>query len=68
MSEFYTRMGDGKRVTMTKEQIMNDLQAGTDDAADMGGMPVPFPDYTNGKWISRKTDNNSRWSLDEIVE
>ena len=40
MSEFYTRMGDGKRVTMTKEQIMNDLQAGTDDAADMGGMPV----------------------------
>lgn len=34
----------------------------------MGGMPVPFPDYTNGKWISRKTDNNSRWSLDEIVE
>ena len=33
-------MGDGKRVTMTKEQIMNDLQAGTDDASDMGGMPV----------------------------
>ena len=38
--EFYTRMGDGKRVTMTKEQIMADLQAGTADAADMGGIPA----------------------------
>jgi dimethylamine--corrinoid protein Co-methyltransferase len=32
-------MGDGKRVLMTKEQIMNDLQAGMADAADMGGVP-----------------------------
>ena len=38
--EFYTRMGDGKRVTMTKEQIMADLQAGTADAADMGSIPA----------------------------
>jgi dimethylamine--corrinoid protein Co-methyltransferase len=32
-------MGDGKRVLMTKVQIMNDLQAGMADAADMGGVP-----------------------------
>jgi len=36
--EFYTRMGDGHRVAMTKEQIMADLQAGSADAADMGGI------------------------------
>ena len=40
MTEYYTRMGDGKRVTMTKEQIMADLQAGTADAADMGEIPA----------------------------
>jgi len=32
-------MGDGKRVTMTKEQIINDIHAGAADAADMGGVP-----------------------------
>ena len=37
--EFYTRMGDGKRVTMTREKIMDDLQAGAADAADMGAIP-----------------------------
>ena len=37
---FYTRMGDGKRVEMTKEAIMADIQAGTADAADMGEIPV----------------------------
>ena len=40
MTEYYTRMGDGKRITMTKEQIMADLQAGTADAADMGEIPA----------------------------
>ena len=39
MKGFYTRMGDGKRVIMTKEQIMNDLQAGMADAIDMGEVP-----------------------------
>ncbi len=39
MAEFYTRMGDGKRVTMTKEQILEDIHAGCADAADMGGIP-----------------------------
>jgi len=32
-------MGDGKRVTMTKEQVINDIQAGMADAADMAGVP-----------------------------
>ena len=35
---YYTRMGDGSRVEMTKEQIMADIQDGTADAADMGEM------------------------------
>lgn len=39
MAEYYTRMGDGKRVLMTKEQIVADLQAGIADAVDMGGVP-----------------------------
>jgi dimethylamine--corrinoid protein Co-methyltransferase len=39
MTQFYTRMGDGKRVLMTKEQIKKDMQAGMADAADMGGIP-----------------------------
>jgi len=31
-------MGDGKRVMLTKEQIVNDIQAGFADAADMAGV------------------------------
>ena len=37
---FYTRMGDGKRVEMTKEEVLADIQAGSADAADMGEIPV----------------------------
>ena len=37
---FYTRMGDGKRVEMSREEILADIQAGTADAADMGEIPV----------------------------
>ena len=32
--EFVTRMGDGRRVFMTKQQIMDDIQAGMADGAD----------------------------------
>jgi dimethylamine--corrinoid protein Co-methyltransferase len=39
MAEFYTRRGDGKRILMTKEQFMTDIQAGIADAADMGEVP-----------------------------
>ena len=34
----------------------------------LGGMPVTFPDYTNGKWINQESPLNSRWSLDEVYE
>lgn len=37
---FYTRMGDGKRVEMSREEILADIQAGTADAADMGEIPA----------------------------
>ena len=37
---FYTRMGDGKRVEMSKEEILADIQAGSADAADMGEIPA----------------------------
>lgn len=36
---YYTRMGDGKRVTMSKEEIMADLQDGMADACDMADIP-----------------------------
>ena len=29
----------------------------------LGGMPVPFPDFTNGKWIDREPEEPSKWSL-----
>ena len=32
----------------------------------MGGMPVPFPDFTNGKWIDREPEPPSKWSLNEV--
>jgi dimethylamine--corrinoid protein Co-methyltransferase len=39
MAELYTRMGDGKRVTTTRERILDDIHAGMADAADMGEIP-----------------------------
>jgi predicted dehydrogenase len=32
----------------------------------LGGMPVPVPDFTNGKWVSPRPEKPSRWSLNEI--
>jgi dimethylamine--corrinoid protein Co-methyltransferase len=41
MSEdFVTRMGDGRTVRMTKQQIMDDAEAGMNDGADCAGVPV----------------------------
>lgn len=40
MTEYALRMGDGKRIFLTKEQIRADLEAGTADAADLGSIPV----------------------------
>ena len=32
----------------------------------LGGTPVPFPDFTSGKWVDRKPETPSIWSLDEV--
>lgn len=36
----YTRMGDGRRVETTKQQIIDDIHAGTSDAADCAKVPM----------------------------
>lgn len=33
-----------------------------------GSMPIPFPDFTSGKWIRREPAPKTRWSLDEVYE
>lgn len=38
-SEYTLRRGDGKRIFMTKGQIMDSLQNGSNDAADLGSIP-----------------------------
>ena len=32
----------------------------------MGGLPVPIPDFTNGKWVCREAEQPSKWSLNEV--
>mgnify|MGYP000854161149 CR=1 FL=1 len=34
----------------------------------LGGMPMPCPDFTNGKWINRPPAHRSIWCLDEVYE
>ena len=34
----------------------------------MGGMPMPCPDFTNGKWINRLPARPSIWCLDEVYD
>ena len=34
----------------------------------IGSAPVPFPDFTNGKWIDREPEPKTRWALDGIYE
>ena len=38
----------------------------SEQSVAMGGMPVPFPDFTNGKWIEREPEAPSKWSLNEV--
>ena len=33
-----------------------------------GSMPVPIPDFTNGKWIYESVVTTGKWSLDEVYE
>ncbi len=37
--DIVTRMGDGERVSLSAEEVHEDIQAGTADAADRGGIP-----------------------------
>ncbi|MBO7148190.1 MAG: Gfo/Idh/MocA family oxidoreductase [Lentisphaeria bacterium] len=32
----------------------------------LGGMPVPFPDFTNGKWLDRVPETPSKWALSDV--
>ena len=38
----------------------------SEQSVALGGAPVPFPDFTNGKWIARPPEAPSKWSLNEI--
>lgn len=40
MTSYPTRMGDGHLVEMTKDQLMADFVAGSEDAADRAGIPA----------------------------
>ena len=33
-----------------------------------GSMPMPIPDFTNGKWIYEDVVTTGKWSLDEVYE
>lgn len=40
----------------------------SEESIAMGGMPVAFPDFTDGKWIEEGDCCPGKWSLDEIYE
>ena len=40
----------------------------SEQSVALGGQVLPFPDFTNGKWIARKQEEPSTWALDEIFE
>ncbi|NLU57485.1 MAG: hypothetical protein GXX12_12335, partial [Methanosarcina thermophila] len=39
-TEYSLRMGDGKRIFLTKDKIMEEIEAGTGNAADLGEIPA----------------------------
>jgi len=39
-TEYALRMGDGKRTFLTKEKILEEIEAGTANAADLGEIAV----------------------------
>ncbi len=38
----------------------------SEDSAAMGGMPVPIPDFTSGRWLNREPDQPSWYSLEDV--
>ncbi|MBR7104293.1 MAG: Gfo/Idh/MocA family oxidoreductase [Lentisphaeria bacterium] len=40
----------------------------SEQSVALGGMPVPCPDFTNGRWIESRPASPSKWSLDEVFD
>jgi hypothetical protein len=40
----------------------------SEQSVALGGQVLPFPDFTNGKWIAREAETPSKWGLNEVVE
>ncbi len=38
----------------------------SEQSVSLGGAPVPFPDFTNGRWIEREPFRRGRYCLEEI--
>ena len=35
----------------------------SEESVSMGGAPVAIPDFTNGRWITNKFEQNNKWSI-----
>ncbi len=44
------------------------ITALSEQSVAMGGMPVPIPDFTNGKWIEREPVVRGKYCLEEVCE
>lgn len=44
------------------------ITALSEQSVAMGGMPVPIPDFTNGKWIEREPVIRGKYCLEEVCE
>ncbi len=44
------------------------ITALSEDSIACGSAPVPFPDFTNGKWITKRPVAEGYWSLDGIYQ
>ena len=40
----------------------------SEESIAMGGAPVAFPDFTDGKWIYEGWGAKGKWALDEVEE
>lgn len=38
----------------------------SEQSISLGGMPVPVPDFTNGKWVAPRKEVPSRWALNNV--
>ena len=44
------------------------ITALSEQSVAMGGMPVPVPDFTNGKWINREPFRRGKFCLNAVCE